>query len=272
MITETKIIALPSVDSLPAPVRALVPPAIPPLPPEAQLSPVQQEAFGLLIVGISDTDVAKTLRINRTTIWRWRTYDPNFIAALNQWRAKVIERVRDGMLALAEEAEKVVVASVKDGNASSGDSSDGQNGDTSPRQNFTHRSISGLWGGREGRSRARGKVAQDIDRIKMWMTAEQGERIAQLFAIGIVIDNQRANRPSPSELLDIAGDLHDRTTIYVQPSEQGSAPSETVSSSVSASSDGSATKGATSTTIHIEAKICTHHSPCSDVFQRRGAW
>ena len=79
----------------------------------AQLSSQQERALDLLVAGRRDSEVADELGINRTTVWRWRTDDMAFQAALNDrrhdaWNA-AIEQLR-GLVApalesLAEELE-----------------------------------------------------------------------------------------------------------------------------------------------------------------------
>ena len=58
----------------------------------------QQNAVDLIVVGKTDTEIAKALKLHRTTITKWRLYDPVFQAAVNQQRAEIwaaaIERLR----------------------------------------------------------------------------------------------------------------------------------------------------------------------------------
>jgi Helix-turn-helix of insertion element transposase len=51
-----------------------------------QLSPQQERAIEMITAGMRETDVARELDVNRTTIWRWRTDDAAFQAALNARR------------------------------------------------------------------------------------------------------------------------------------------------------------------------------------------
>jgi hypothetical protein len=58
----------------------------------------QLNAVDLLAAGKTDTEAAALLRLDRTTISKWRLYDPVFQAALNRRRAEVwscgVDRLR----------------------------------------------------------------------------------------------------------------------------------------------------------------------------------
>jgi hypothetical protein len=75
------------------------------------LTPQQERAIDLLASGSRESDVARTLRVNRSTVWRWRRDDLRFQAELNRrrheaWGASV-EQLRalvpSALDALAEE-------------------------------------------------------------------------------------------------------------------------------------------------------------------------
>ena len=62
------------------------------------LTLAQQNAIDLLAAGRTDTEAARMLNLHRTTVTKWRLYDPAFQAALNRLRAEVwgaaIDRLR----------------------------------------------------------------------------------------------------------------------------------------------------------------------------------
>jgi hypothetical protein len=74
----------------------------------------QQSAVDLLASGKTDTEAAGLLGLHRTTVSKWRAYDPVFQAALNRRRAEVwasgVDRLRSlvpkALDALAEELDK----------------------------------------------------------------------------------------------------------------------------------------------------------------------
>jgi Homeodomain-like domain len=74
----------------------------------------QQSAVDLLASGKTDTEAAELLGLHRTTVSKWRAYDPAFQAALNRRRAEVwasgVDRLRSlvpkALDALADELDK----------------------------------------------------------------------------------------------------------------------------------------------------------------------
>src|SRR6185437_502259 len=86
-------------------------------PPILNLSPRQIKALELIMAGKSTKEIIQGSGASRTTLWRWRTSDPNFIAALNQWRAEVQKNTRDRILALGTEAADAVVRALADKSA-----------------------------------------------------------------------------------------------------------------------------------------------------------
>ena len=69
------------------------------------LSDKQELAIDLLLIGTKKQDVAKAVDISREQLWRWRTRDPSFMAALELGRAERHQGVTDqfwgGLLPLA---------------------------------------------------------------------------------------------------------------------------------------------------------------------------
>ena len=59
-----------------------------------QLEPAKQRALAMLLEGQSTQAVAAALSTNRSTIWRWRTSDPEFVAALASRTSERLEDVR----------------------------------------------------------------------------------------------------------------------------------------------------------------------------------
>jgi hypothetical protein len=58
----------------------------------------QHRALDLIASGMSDREVGEALAVDRSSVWRWRTHDPDFQAELNQrrndlWQSSV-ERLR----------------------------------------------------------------------------------------------------------------------------------------------------------------------------------
>jgi hypothetical protein len=78
------------------------------------LTLAQQNAVDLLVGGKNDTETAELLSLSRSSVTKWRLYDPVFQAALNQRRAEVwgtgLDRLRalipKALNALAEELER----------------------------------------------------------------------------------------------------------------------------------------------------------------------
>jgi hypothetical protein len=74
----------------------------------------QQSAVDLLASGKTDTEAAELLGLHRTTVSKWRAYDPVFQAALNRRRAEVwasgVDRLRSlvpkALDALADELDR----------------------------------------------------------------------------------------------------------------------------------------------------------------------
>ena len=67
------------------------------------LNAQQQQALGLLTTGLRIEEIAKTLRVHRSTIWRWRQ-DPEFIAQWNQILTDTREEQTRSLLELQQEA------------------------------------------------------------------------------------------------------------------------------------------------------------------------
>ena len=62
---------------------------------EAELSDVQLRAIELTVQGLSDVKVALMLSIERRTLWRWRTKDPNYRRVLEEARRQISTAATD---------------------------------------------------------------------------------------------------------------------------------------------------------------------------------
>ena len=63
----------------------------------------QQQTLGLLATGLRIEEIAETLGVHRSTIWRWRQ-DPEFIARWNQILTDTREEQTRSLLELQQEA------------------------------------------------------------------------------------------------------------------------------------------------------------------------
>jgi hypothetical protein len=78
------------------------------------LTVAQQSAIDLLVAGRTDTEAADLLQLSRTTITKWRLYDPTFQAGLNQRRAEVWGAGVDRLRALVPKALDVLAHELED--------------------------------------------------------------------------------------------------------------------------------------------------------------
>jgi transposase-like protein len=74
----------------------------------------QERALEMIILGEKDVEIAATLGINRTTIYRWRKYDMQFMRALEERQALMREMAQNGLLELTEGALEAVREALKD--------------------------------------------------------------------------------------------------------------------------------------------------------------
>lgn len=75
----------------------------------------QQSAIDLLVTGKSDTETAAALGLSRTTVSKWRLYDPVFQAALNRRRAEVWSDGAERLRALVPKALDALAAELDGG-------------------------------------------------------------------------------------------------------------------------------------------------------------
>jgi len=183
-----------------------------PLPREGEelpaivLSAIQQKAVELLARGEQVMEVAKTIGVDRGTLYRWRNSNPNFIATLNQWRGQLQAETRDRVLALSAGAVDSVSKSISEGDSKLGlrvleKMGCLKPGPDSPVDPYA---VFGIGLADEA---ARGPVIEGFRAVSHSMTAEQGRRAPQLLALGVAIDNRRAGRATAPEILKMAGPL-----------------------------------------------------------------
>lgn len=79
------------------------------------LTPIQEQAATLLAGGMSLTDVAGAVKVDRTTIYRWFTI-VTFQCFLNRQAADFKENLRNGILSLSESALTTVRESLQSKN------------------------------------------------------------------------------------------------------------------------------------------------------------
>src|SRR6185437_4848455 len=86
---DTAPIAAAEQPSAAAPQSVVATPAFPPVCPFPQikgLSIAQKSALAALIAGKGPHQAARMAGVDRSTLYRWRTNDFDFMAALNAWR------------------------------------------------------------------------------------------------------------------------------------------------------------------------------------------
>ena len=80
-----------------------------------QLNAQQLRAVDLVAAGMTDAEVADELGVDRATVWRWRTRNPWFEAALNRRREEVWGAARDRLRALVPLALDAVEQEITSG-------------------------------------------------------------------------------------------------------------------------------------------------------------
>lgn len=174
--------------------------------PAIRLSPAQCSAVELLVRGEAVIKVAEAVGVDRGTIYRWRTSDPNFIAALNRWRGEMQAETRDRVLALSAGAADSVARSIAEGDSRLGLRVLEKMGCLKPGPDNPVDPYAVFGVGVEDEA-ARGPVVEGFRTISQGMTPEQCRRAPQLLALGVALDNQRAGRPTPANILEMAGPL-----------------------------------------------------------------
>src|SRR5262245_37800326 len=77
----------------------------------------QQNAVDLLTVGKTDKEAAELLGLDRTTVAKWRLYDPVFQAQLNARRAEVWAAGLDRLRSLIPKALDALAAELENQNS-----------------------------------------------------------------------------------------------------------------------------------------------------------
>jgi hypothetical protein len=80
------------------------------------LTPAQENAVDLLILGKTDTEVAAAVGVDRTTIWTWRTTHPLFMATLEQRRQDLFRVPIERLRGLAAQAVENIEDAINNGN------------------------------------------------------------------------------------------------------------------------------------------------------------
>jgi hypothetical protein len=73
----------------------------------------QLNAIDQLVTGKTDTQTAAALGLHRTTVTKWRLYDPVFQAALNRRRAEIWGAAADKLRSLVPKALDVLAAALE---------------------------------------------------------------------------------------------------------------------------------------------------------------
>ena len=79
------------------------------------LSPKQELAIDLVLLGKSDREVAESVEVCRQTVCGWRLYAPDFQAALNRRRAEIHANTADRLRELLPEAVDVLASALREG-------------------------------------------------------------------------------------------------------------------------------------------------------------
>ena len=81
------------------------------------LNPAQAAAFTSIVEGGSMTAAAEAAGVARGTLYRWRTEDPRFIAAVKEWRTQERDSAYDGLSGLAATCTAAIAQAVSSGDA-----------------------------------------------------------------------------------------------------------------------------------------------------------
>jgi hypothetical protein len=80
-----------------------------------ELEPSQELVLAALLAGKPYSDVASAGRVSRTTVWRWLTGDPKFIARYNAGRRELADETRAGLLILGQSAITAIRETLESG-------------------------------------------------------------------------------------------------------------------------------------------------------------
>jgi hypothetical protein len=71
---------------------------------EGKLSTIQLSVLREVMAGKSIMAASRSTRVARSTIYKWQSEDPDYIAALNAWKRQTDESIRNRLLAMADRA------------------------------------------------------------------------------------------------------------------------------------------------------------------------
>jgi len=188
-------------------------------PPEPELTQQQKDAIELLTTGAKFGEIAAKVGIDRVTLWRWRTLDPDFIASLNRWRSEIRSEARDRLLAITSTATDTLDDKIRKGDGRLGFKvlermQCMEPGADTPLDPYA------VFGAAMDDEAKRTPIMNAFARVSAGLTPEQRGRVHELFALGVAMDNRRAGRQSSNDLLDLAGEL----PADVSPADSPSAP------------------------------------------------
>jgi len=81
---------------------------------ESNLDGKQEKALDMILQGEKDVVIAERLGIHRTTIYRWRKHDAEFMDALDERQTLMQEAARNGLMELTDAALEAVKEALKD--------------------------------------------------------------------------------------------------------------------------------------------------------------
>ncbi|HZK80889.1 MAG TPA: hypothetical protein VFC46_07475 [Humisphaera sp.] len=203
MTTESNITVIPDATASPA-LPAVAPPREGITPQPFKLSEPQTEAITAISEGLSFGKVAERAGVDRATVYRWRTTDPNFIAALNQWRSEIQMHTRDRMHAIVEKAAESVDRVVEKNQGRIELKIIEKMDCLKPGPNHPIDPYA-IFGNGIDDETGRWRILEGMKRAAKSMTQEQTQRAPQLLALGVALDNARTGRPSPADLIEMAG-------------------------------------------------------------------
>jgi hypothetical protein len=85
-----------------------------------ELEPSQELVLAALLAGKPYREVTSAGGVSRTTVWRWLTGDPRFIARYNAGRRELVEQAQSELLTLASSAVGVIRRTLEKGTGDGG--------------------------------------------------------------------------------------------------------------------------------------------------------
>ncbi|MBM3136767.1 MAG: helix-turn-helix domain-containing protein [Chloroflexi bacterium] len=84
---------------------------------QSNLDGKQEKALEMILQGEKDVAIAERLGINRTTIYRWRKHDSEFMEALDERQTLMREAARQGLMDLMDTALETVKEALSNGDS-----------------------------------------------------------------------------------------------------------------------------------------------------------